>query len=330
VPGLFDVHDLIKLFKKLLIFAHFSATELLVPALLRDLDKKEVIKIRRSTRSSAATPSLAIVFPDGGPRRGVYCSLLCWLVSDEENSPAPWSILTNKLGVPTCLHRNCVQFKLHESPAVVTLIDTYTHFEIHVNVPIKFCPKIIPMVCQTIFKGLGKVAFNLNYDDSCPSPALVCPCGRGDAHVATGNTKLGCWTCTQNATLGEELTPLQLLWLEQVTSDTSEAATDPTEAATVAFACDRDTLLTERDLPDLLTQLNNHATKWREIGTHLGFHPGKLDNIQARPFLMPTAPESWLGAMLTEWLQRAPNDTRGSSSIESLTHALSKCGIETK
>ena len=34
VPGLFDVHDLIKLFKKLLIFAHFSATELLVPALL--------------------------------------------------------------------------------------------------------------------------------------------------------------------------------------------------------------------------------------------------------------------------------------------------------
>ena len=44
---------------------------------------------------------------------------------------------------------------------------------------------------------------------------------------------------------------------------------------------------------------------------------------------MQTAPESWLGAMLIEWLQRAPNDTRGSSSIESLTHALNTCGIET-
>jgi hypothetical protein len=122
-----------------------------------------------------------------------------------------------------------------------------------------------------------------------------------------------------------------LLWLVQVITYTSEATTNPSEATTdvgtVAFTCDRNTLLTERDLSDLLTQLNNHATKWRDIGTH---HPGELDNIQARPFLMPTAPESWLGAMLTEWLQRAPNDTRGSSSIESLTHALSKCGIGTK
>ena len=286
VPGLFDVHDLVKLFKKLLIFAHFGATELLVPALLRDLNNKEVIKISCSARSSAATPSFTIVFPDGGPRRGIYCSLLCWLVSDEENSPSPWSIVTNKFGVPTCLHRNCVQFKLHKSPAVVTLIDTYTHFEIHINVPIDICPKIIPMVCQTIFEGLGKVALNLNYDGSSPSPALVCPCGRGDAHVATANTELGYWTCTQNVTEYGKLTPLQLLWLDQVTTDPSKAAkqvmtdpseaaeqttdhsivpeqvrTDPSEAATVVFTFNRNKLLTERDLPDLLTQLNNHATK---------------------------------------------------------------------
>ena len=195
VPGLFEVHDLVKLFKKLLIFAHFSTTELFVPALFQDLDKKDVIKIR--AHSSADTSSLAIVFPDGGPRRGIYCSLLCWLVSQEENSPAPWSILTNQFGTPTCLHRNCVQFKLHESPAVVTLIDTHTHFEVHVNVPIKFsvdlCPKIIPMVCKTIFKGLSKATLNLHYDNSSPSAALVCPCGRGDSHVATANTELGYW-----------------------------------------------------------------------------------------------------------------------------------------
>ena len=289
VPEFFDVRDLVKLFKKLLIFAHFSASEFFVPALLQDLDKKVVVKIRNSARSKIDTPSLAIVFPDGGPRRGIYCSLLCWLVSEEENSPAPWSILTNQFGTPTCLHRNCVQFKLHESPAVVTLIDTYAHFEIHVNVPTKFstdlCPKIFPMVRETIFKGLSKVAVNLHYDDSSPSSALVCPCDRGDSHVANANTELGYWTCTRNAAVCGELTLLQLLWLEQQTTGCSETAT-------VAFACDRNTLFTERDLPDLLTKLNKCATKWRDIGTQLRFHPGELDNIQARPFLMQSAPES--------------------------------------
>ena len=114
-------------------------------------------------------------------------------------------------------------------------------------------------------------------------------------------------------------------------TDPSEAAEQlMTEAATVALAYDRNTIFTDRDVPDLLKQLKKHATKWRDIGTHLGFHPWELDNIQTRPFLMQTAPESWLGAMLTEWLQRAPDDTRGSPSIESLMLALSKCGIETK
>jgi hypothetical protein len=141
-----------------------------------------------------------------------------------------------------------------------------------------------------------------------------------------------------------KLTPLQLLWLDQVRTDPSEAAsdpfkvatdpsgaaTDPSEAAIVAFDYDRDALLTEYDLSYLQTQLNKYATKWRDIGTLLGFHPGELDNIQARPLLLQSAPESWLGAMLREWLQRAPHDIRGSSSIVSLMHALSKCGIGTK
>ena len=72
-----------------------------------------------------------------------------------------------------------------------------------------------------------------------------------------------------------------------------------------------------------------HACKWRNIALHLRFLPGEIDNIEARPLLLRTAPESWLGAMLTEWLQRAPNDTRGNSSIESLMYALNKSGIET-
>ena len=120
--------------------------------------------------------------------------------------------------------------------------------------------------------------------------------------MATANVELGYWTCTQNTKMCGRLTPLQRLWLEKV-------ATDHSEAATVAFACDRNKLLTECDLHELLNKLTNHATRWRDIGIRLAFRPGELDNIQARPFLQQTAPESWLGAMLTEWLQRAPDDT---------------------
>ena len=51
----------------------------------------------------------------------------------------------------------------------------------------------------------------------------------------------------------------------------------------------------------------------------------ELDNIQARPGLSyANCPVSWLGAMLTEWLQRAPDNTRGSPSTESLTHVVLK------
>ena len=78
----------------------------------------------------------------------------------------------------------------------------------------------------------------------------------------------------------------------------------------------------ESDFALLLDKLSVHACRWRDIGLHLRFLPSELDNIQARPFLQPTAPESWLGAMLTEWLQRALDNMRGISSIESLTHTL--------
>jgi hypothetical protein len=88
--------------------------------------------------------------------------------------------------------------------------------------------------------------------------------------------------------------------------------------------------LTERHIPSLLQQLKNHAVKWREIGIHLGFLPGELSNIEARPTLTPGAPISWLGAMLEEWIQWAPGDGRGSTSfanVEDLKAALTEARL---
>ena len=315
VPGLFEVDDLVLLFKKLLIFATFSKSEYFVPALLRHLDSKAVDDHR--VRS---IPCLVLQFPGGGPRQGIFCALLCWLVSPENDSPAPWSITVDEVGSPVCLYRNCIQFEVPELVATVTLIDTYTHFEVHVDIPLEdaedVCPEEFPVIRKAIDKGLHKAALNLDYFDSSPSPALLCPCGRGEAaHVAEILAKSARWKCSlkNEARKIGKFTPLQRLWVD-------------TQSATSTAKCK---LLAESHLPKLLDKLSVHACRWRDIGMRLGFQSGELDNIQVKPFLQFGAPQSWLGAMLTEWLQRAPNDTRGSSSIESLTHALNECGIRT-
>ena len=88
--------------------------------------------------------------------------------------------------------------------------------------------------------------------------------------------------------------------------------------------------LTERDIPRLLRQLKKHASKWREIGINLEFLPGELANIAARPNLSEGAPVSLLGALLEEWIQWAPGDSRGSTdfaTLESLKTALSDSGL---
>ena len=90
-------------------------------------------------------------------------------------------------------------------------------------------------------------------------------------------------------------------------------------------------LLTEEQYSIIFEQLRKHSSDWNTIGTHLGFHPSELRNIQARPLLLVEAPYSWLGAVLQEWLQWAPGDSRGSknfATLENLKSALFKAGFE--
>jgi hypothetical protein len=88
--------------------------------------------------------------------------------------------------------------------------------------------------------------------------------------------------------------------------------------------------LTDKDLPFLLRQLKLDVDKWREIGIHLGFLTKELAGIEARPMLLHSAPLSWFVAMLEDWLQWAPGDSRGSTSfatLEDLVDALRQAGL---
>ena len=191
------------------------------------------------------------------------------------------------------------------------MIDTLLHFEIHFNVKshedaLEFCP----IVKQAISAGLRKANVILGYTNSTPSFALLCPCGEGDPHHATIGNKS--YICSLDEDIGDVLAQNQKLWLE-------------TTPVTL-----RKSAISESHLPQLLSKLNNHASRWRDIGMHLGFLQGELNNIQGNVTLITNSPNSWLTEMLTQWLQWAPGDGRKSSSVasvDSLTLALNNSGL---
>ena len=81
-------------------------------------------------------------------------------------------------------------------------------------------------------------------------------------------------------------------------------------------------------MSSLLHPLSEHAAKWREIGTYLGFRPGELATICGHSLLL--SPTDWLQEMLSQWLQWAPGDSRGSKSfatLEDLKTALYQAGL---
>ena len=91
-----------------------------------------------------------------------------------------------------------------------------------------------------------------------------------------------------------------------------------------------ETRLTDQHHRVLVEQLSQHAAKWREIGTELKFSQGEMKNIESNVNLSARSPESWLGEILSRWLQIAPGDARNSTNfatLEALKRALSQANL---
>jgi hypothetical protein len=88
--------------------------------------------------------------------------------------------------------------------------------------------------------------------------------------------------------------------------------------------------LSQDEVNLVFTHLAQYASRWRAIGTGLRFTQYELDNIENMPSLFFTAPGSMLHKMLSDWLQWAPGDNRGSTNyatVDSLIIALVKAGL---
>jgi hypothetical protein len=210
VAGLFTSEELIKLFRKLLIVADFNSTEYFMPALLDVLEEDKVSEHRVPHDSPAA--ALTLDFPLGGPHLGTFCALTSFLISSSNRFPSPWKIkLLPDTNTPTCLYRNCIQFSLSNFPGVVTLIDNFAHFEIHVDTASRVAGELCAIVRHAIFAGLVKANLTLGYTDCTPSPAILCPCNGGSPHVATWG-KGASWICKRDSQKYGDLTPRHLMW----------------------------------------------------------------------------------------------------------------------
>ena len=214
-PGLFDHNDLMLLFKKLLIFAVFSKTEVFVPALLRRLTKDELGEHRVSGDASP----LVLTFPKyGGPLLGVFCATIVALLSPNNVHPCPWKLDMKDDGItPVCLCRNCVQFNIPSRPGSITLVDSFEQIEVHISpAALKASKEEYPrLIKHAVVESIRKATLALHYNYDKPEVCLGCPCGtRPDFHLA----KLGensIWICSKNKEEFGTLAPQQKLLLEE-------------------------------------------------------------------------------------------------------------------
>ena len=132
----FTPADFLKLMSNRLVVTHLiNDNEYFIPCLLRTMESQEINEYR-ATRSHVAP--LAIHFSCGLVPHGIFCSLVAFLQS--QSSLWKLSLCPEDKTKPLCLTRNCIKFQLPEgAPGSLTLIDAFSHFEVHVNAPHDTC-----------------------------------------------------------------------------------------------------------------------------------------------------------------------------------------------
>ena len=216
-PGVFTAANLVELFRKLFVLADYDSTKFFIPALLEMSTPEELDKYR--VLCDSPVPPLVVEFSSDTPLLGVFCTLVCFLLSKRKcKSDSQWTLNRERTRTPTCLHRNCIQFNIPRcSHGVVTMIDADRRFEFHIahgltndNFQI-----LCPIIHGAVREGLTSVNEVLSYKTSEPTNAILCPCGNGDLHTATVDITRKEWICGNDSLVHDSLSENQTLWLQQ-------------------------------------------------------------------------------------------------------------------
>ena len=291
-------------------------------------------QVPQNDPTSLTIPPLVVSFECGYRPMGLAGALITYLITNERGSKDfEWVLLTEEI------YRDQISFSIEPSCDTVVLKMLPTHLEITClpdlnDLDRDYCPiqKTCIEICKAIKAGIERVNSDINYINNteplftfyCQTRACAKPNKRHPAKLLYSSqnepVKLKCLKTQRphKFPLGYEIWSLQELKTCTATCNLQPRVTE------LSTRCDSSHYGT------LFNQLKKHAAKWRDIGTNLGFQQGELDNIQAAPKYLMEAPQSWLRAMLSKWLEWAPNDGRGSdqyATLEALKDAVSKAGL---
>ncbi|CAI8033470.1 hypothetical protein GBAR_LOCUS18875, partial [Geodia barretti] len=191
----------------------------------------EVVEEHRVSGGKA----LALHFPDSGPLMGTFCSTVAYLLSPENSHPCPWRVVQNEVGAPECLHRNVIKFTIPKCTGTVSLIDHFTHFELHLCTHPKKAAQLWKLAHDAVFAGLKKAGKTIGYTNNTPVPAIVCPAHPRPAkpHPATVD-KDRVWTCSVNSGKFGDIDEDSIPWLTLCTSASAESATSSPSSSSSA------------------------------------------------------------------------------------------------
>ena len=185
---LFTPKELVTLLKGLLVLAKLSEDVYFMPCLLQVVSSEAVARYRVSKEKA-----LAVHFPKSGPLMGMFCCTVAYLLSPEN---ADWEVVKNKAGTPICLNRNVMQFTTPKVAGTVSLIDDFTHFEIHIDTPPTKVARMWQLIHDTMFAGMKEARKTLGYTNNTPVSTIICPAHPTTPHPATADDD-GTWTCSE-------------------------------------------------------------------------------------------------------------------------------------
>ena len=298
-----------------------------LPCVLAHAQVKQVV-------NTSTIPQLITTFQCGYCPKGLFGTLLTYLINNEMESEFEWELVTEKI------YRDEVSFQVGPYDTV-TMRFLPTHMEItcvesNSDVPRIGCTQedICQEIYQSVEKGIKTVTLAINYINAQHSFTFYCTsesCSKELSHPAKPKKLKGrlcslkCDKLSKCFPLpsGYEKWQLDLLSQLPVSEPTKSIASTPQHA-------ESDTRLEQPHIALLYGQLSEHSSKWTEIGIYLGFRNTELSNIAAKPSLYHEGTEGFLREMLSKWLEWAPGDQRGSkqhATLGALKRAVSSAGL---
>ena len=214
VEGIFSPEDMLLIMKELLVIAPIPLVgepdcpllkaEFFMPSLLKSIPPTELVKHRKS--SDAISP-IAISFPSGCIRSGVFCCLVVYLMNEPK-----WEVLLPS-GDPVLLAKNCVKFRFPSHPCTVTLIDSFSYIEVHVDSPPAVSKKLCPTIRDQLLEGIRAACEILHYNNDSPIVSIFCPCTKSTEQTHLAEINNGYWTCFLQAGVWGDLSPQSTVWL---------------------------------------------------------------------------------------------------------------------